>query len=1274
MPQVKLRLLAILITGAFALALLFVLYETAVEWDGPGLRRIGSYGLSDSPARELWLGSAAGSDLVMWGEEVGPRMAYLRPLARQTEDGIERGVELVPQSTQIPMAKVSALDSDGRRIPFAVGLGLGRHEFVRGSQSWWVEVSEAIGIEQHASTPDRLLRNSRIIPVALTENRATCFDGFRFTAMEGKILVDRHVPQARVRGVALCVPVKRDASSIEARLRPGSRRKFADGPDFSWPVRKAFRHISFGAEGEEATVQRFAHPSESLVLEEAGVALLWGGRGLPLRLERDRANDLSGRPVKENTTVLLNRPAPDQPAELLISDEGGGLEPLTLRPAFLRDGEEVVLGSSTYQLHLSGPPGREIVALLRVPSPETRKMAMFPSSRDLTLFQASRSLRAPPCDEEPARIVLDDATQDRSGIAGIRLPVPRHLATSDAGTKRDADRPLTFCFDGEGYRLAGRTGVEWEGTAVVYPIGSEVEHRREARDADGAGDLTLAQGDTLLLAGQIFSALSADPPRSLKVLALSVPVALLAGAAPLMVLIMTRRRRDLASMPDAGFFERIALNAPLVAVTCVLVIMVIGGLYQLRLGSTSSLVGSLNFLNRFALAHFLGLAAAAFLFSFEAFRDERRVVRAAVAASSSFAASLACVLVFDSLLGRLSPIFYPLEHLAAPWWVIAGAASSATFAVVALILAVTTAGVELERTGWAWINLNLRQFHFRPATFWPLTWLFALISASQRTADHVAAWAVRLGTARSGGQWISLMRVSLAAPVLLMLTGLQIIIWTMYATCVLLAPAFAWTAPGDLSRSARVGIFVLGLAWAGFWVYGFVRGLPLLAVKDLAPAGIVLICAWFLLMERRELPNGSGGHGVRAAVGPVVALFALGTVVVLVADLRVATQWAWFSALVVCVAVAVASWPRLLHGAGQLKVYTGFVMALAGLLLVKGDSGALMVWAPVSGAVLIYLLMTSLQIGNWRAGAATSLGYGLASITVIALPMIFLHLLTAYFEDVLALIDALSTGQIRAVYSVADAAGLRAGATIDMVMLALALGLGTLVIVVIEAMKYSISEPSKKVLIVASASTVFFAAVFGLSFFSTQVDETLRSGLAAVADAGSDGLGRLRTRFILAESSFYHEAGDWLTKVRWLADRDFEGRDYWVANANSDVAFYGLRGYYLPGAIMVSIATLILIATLAAGAAAAYRGSVIARTNHEQKERLWASVIAVTALASLAIQVVVHLAGGSLDHLPVTGIAYPWLSHGGSTSLAYTLLVVLAVSELRACVARGVKP
>jgi hypothetical protein len=232
-----------------------------------------------------------------------------------------------------------------------------------------------------------------------------------------------------------------------------------------------------------------------------------------------------------------------------------------------------------------------------------------------------------------------------------------------------------------------------------------------------------------------------------------------------------------------------------------------------------------------------------------------------------------------------------------------------------------------------------------------------------------------------------------------------------------------------------------------------------------------------------------------------------------------------------------------------------------------------------------------------------------------------------------------------------------------------------LVFVLLSSIYFPLAEPSATVvrghLLAATATIVLPALLLG---------ETIRNYESLLAWVERLlrplALERTWTRFALVRAPFYHAAGDWLTQVRWLAGQVYRRPDAWVANMNSDVAFYGLHYHYAIGALVMTGGTLLVCLVLACGVVASYWGAFTTRLDVERQPHLVAALFGVVAVTALAMQVLVHLAGAALDKLPLTGIAHPWLSHGGSTSVVFTLLVTFAMAEMRNRVfaARGEAP
>jgi hypothetical protein len=170
-----------------------------------------------------------------------------------------------------------------------------------------------------------------------------------------------------------------------------------------------------------------------------------------------------------------------------------------------------------------------------------------------------------------------------------------------------------------------------------------------------------------------------------------------------------------------------------------------------------------------------------------------------------------------------------------------------------------------------------------------------------------------------------------------------------------------------------------------------------------------------------------------------------------------------------------------------------------------------------------------------------------------------------------------------------------------------------------------------------------------------------------------DLLERPRQRFLLARDTSYLLQGEWVAKVRWLASRqDMELR--WVPNMNSDVAIFGVQanlGWF--------VAVLACLFVLAVGGCAAICGDQALRIAlHIEGRRQLAMAQVLRSLGLflwsmsvlLVAQWLVHLSTGVILHLPLTGLVFPWLSHGPTTHLLFScallapMALVVALFEM----------
>ncbi len=171
---------------------------------------------------------------------------------------------------------------------------------------------------------------------------------------------------------------------------------------------------------------------------------------------------------------------------------------------------------------------------------------------------------------------------------------------------------------------------------------------------------------------------------------------------------------------------------------------------------------------------------------------------------------------------------------------------------------------------------------------------------------------------------------------------------------------------------------------------------------------------------------------------------------------------------------------------------------------------------------------------------------------------------------------------------------------------------------------------------------------------------------------------RPRQRIELARDISYITPGEWITEVRWLASG--RGATFqWVPNINSDVAVFGLAAGF--GFGHAALASLILLgAALACGAAAdqalreaRHRGHPASGDSTTgSRDRLTPALgralgllLGMVAVLLIA-QWLVHLATGVVLHLPITGLVFPWLSHGNTTHLLLAAVMLLPLAALTA--------
>ncbi len=173
-----------------------------------------------------------------------------------------------------------------------------------------------------------------------------------------------------------------------------------------------------------------------------------------------------------------------------------------------------------------------------------------------------------------------------------------------------------------------------------------------------------------------------------------------------------------------------------------------------------------------------------------------------------------------------------------------------------------------------------------------------------------------------------------------------------------------------------------------------------------------------------------------------------------------------------------------------------------------------------------------------------------------------------------------------------------------------------------------------------------------------------------------DALNRPRQRFELTHDISYITPGEWITQVRWLASRHDSALE-WVPNMNSDVAIFGLGANFgLPLTLLSSLAVLAIAACAGLAADQALREARSFSTRgfetEEELRRLRFFAVLFRGLGLLLFMVgilltaqwLVHLATGVVLHLPITGLVFPWISHGNTTHLLYTVVLILPLAGL----------
>ncbi len=179
-------------------------------------------------------------------------------------------------------------------------------------------------------------------------------------------------------------------------------------------------------------------------------------------------------------------------------------------------------------------------------------------------------------------------------------------------------------------------------------------------------------------------------------------------------------------------------------------------------------------------------------------------------------------------------------------------------------------------------------------------------------------------------------------------------------------------------------------------------------------------------------------------------------------------------------------------------------------------------------------------------------------------------------------------------------------------------------------------------------------------------------------------LERPQQRLALAEDISYITSGEWITQVRWLASQQDDtlataasSSLHWVPNANSDVAIFGLAANLGFGWAVAASLVLLAVAGCAALAADQALREAHAVAKGDGSDRLRPALFRALGLTLgmvcvlLLCQWLVHLATGVVLHLPITGLVFPWISHGNTTHLLYAAAILLPMAAINALASHG---
>lgn len=178
-------------------------------------------------------------------------------------------------------------------------------------------------------------------------------------------------------------------------------------------------------------------------------------------------------------------------------------------------------------------------------------------------------------------------------------------------------------------------------------------------------------------------------------------------------------------------------------------------------------------------------------------------------------------------------------------------------------------------------------------------------------------------------------------------------------------------------------------------------------------------------------------------------------------------------------------------------------------------------------------------------------------------------------------------------------------------------------------------------------------------------------GSAGIEALTGDQMTRERQRVVLAQDVSYLSAGEWITQVRWLAAGQ-TGGPAWVPNLNSDVALFGVGAVFgRPAAWLASLGAIAIAAGLAWTCDQALRQGWAAEQGAAgtaslptllRAAGLFLGMVAILLLA----QWLVHLTTGVDLRYPITGLVFPWISHGNTSHLLFTAAAALPLAAVAA--------